>query len=116
MKIHNLSKKLRRKLIGFGLTPEIVAEKIKTNFPQGYTPLNVKICFSEEELFDWLNKKYARCKTVDEVYAWWWSFCKPEYKNVHGGLYIEYMKRHAKRKPLIMYKEMAVDNKQHKIY
>jgi hypothetical protein len=116
MKIYNLNRKLRRKLIKFSLTPEIAAERIKNSFPAGYTPKTVKICFSEEEVLEWLNKKYARCKTVDEVFAWWWSYCKPEYKNVHGGLWYEYLKRHKQRRPLIMYKEMAVDEKQHKIY
>jgi len=113
MKTFKLTPEQKLKLLELGYTQKDCEAMVLADIPNAKT---LKICFSETEVLEWLNKKYPRCLTVDEVFSWWWSYCKPEYKNVHGGLYAEYLKRHAKRKPLVMYKEMAVDNKPHKVY
>ncbi|WP_461249077.1 hypothetical protein, partial [Treponema sp. R6D11] len=77
----------------------------------------LKICFSDDELLEWVNKKYPKKLSIDELYNWWVSNAKPKYmKPQKSGLYVEYMKRRAKGKPLIMYKEMTKDNKQRKVY
>jgi len=77
----------------------------------------LKICFSETEAAEWLQKKHPRKLTINEVYDWWVENAKMEYTNPSmSGLYQEYERLRAMGKPLIMYKEMAKDNKTHKIY
>jgi len=108
-----LTKEQKLKLISCGFTLKEIEEQVKKDIPG---VINLKICFSDEELLEWLKKRYPPKKTVDEVFEWWWSYAKTEYMGVHGGLYYEYERRRALRKPLIMPKEFAVDNKPHKIY
>jgi len=100
-------------LLQFGYTQKDCEEMVLKDIPNAVT---LKICFSEQEVLEWVEKRYPRKLSVDEVFTWWKENAKPKYQGVHGGLYEYYEKRRAKRKPLIMYKEMAADDKPHKIY
>ena len=113
MKTFKLTPEQRFKLLMHGYTQKEIEELVMADIPGAQT---LKICFSDDEVLEWVSKKHPRCLTLDEVFNWWKQYAKPEYQGVHGGLYFEYMKRHAKRKPLIMYKEMAVDDQPHKVY
>ena len=108
-----LTTEQRYKLFELGYSQKDIEEMVLKDIPNAKT---LKICFSEDEVLEWLEKRYPKELSVDELFAWWKSYAKPEYMGVHGGLYVEYKRRRAKRKPLVMYKEMAADNKPHKVY
>lgn len=117
MKIYKKTKQQRYDLLLLGYTPEKIAEKVKASIPPGYKAKTLKICFSEDEALEWAGKKYPPEMSAEELHNLWYFNAKPEYKNPSmSGLYVEYKKRRAKRKPLIMYAEMSEDNKPHKFY
>ena len=113
VKTFKLTPEQKFKLLMSGYTQKEIEEMVMADIPGAKT---LKICFSEDEVLEWLNKKYPPELSIDELFSWWWSYAKPEYMGVHDGLYVEYKKRRAKRRPLIMYAEMAADNKPHKVY
>ena len=113
MRTFKLTPEQRFKLLMLGYTQKEIEEMVMADIPGAET---LKICFSENEVLEWIGKKYPPELSVDELFAWWKSYAKPEYMGVHNGLYVEYKKRRAKRKPLVMYEEMAADNKPHKVY
>jgi len=114
-KLHTfkLTSEQKLTLLQSGYTQKDCEEMVLKDIPNAVT---LKICFSEKEVLEWMEKRYPRKLSVDEVFTWWKQNAKRKYQGVQNGLYVEYLKRRAKRKPLIMYKEMAVDNKPHKIY
>jgi len=113
MRTFKLTPEQRFKLLMLGYTKKDIEDLVKAGIPGAKT---LKICFSETEVLEWMAKRYPPELSIDELFTWWYSHAKPEYMGVHGGLYVEYKKRRAKRKPLIMYKEMAADDKPHKVY
>jgi len=114
MKTFKLTPEQRFKLLMHGYTQKEIEDLVMADIPGAKT---LKICFSEDEAMEWLKKKYPPELSLDELLDWWYSKAKTEFMNVSpSGLYVEYKKRRAKRKPLIMYKEMAVDEKPHRVY
>jgi len=110
-----LTHEQRLKLIGSGYTLKEIQDAVKRDIPGAIT---LKICFSDEETLEWMKKRYPKKLSIDEVFEWWTLHAKTEFTRgvSMSGLYKAYEDRRELRKPLIMYKEMAVDNKPHRIY
>jgi len=114
MRIFKLTAAQRFRLLEHGYAQKDIEAMVQADIPKAKT---IKICFSETEILEWMRKKHQPELSIDELLDWWRFNAKTEFMNVSPtGLYVEYKKRRAKRKPLVMYKEMAVDNKPHKVY
>jgi len=114
MRTFKLTPEQRLKLYATGYSLKEIEAMVKADIPNAQT---LKICFSDAEALEWFRKRYPPELSIDELYQWWVSFAKTEYeKPSMSGLYVEYKRRRAMFKPLVMYKEMAKDNKPHKVY
>ena len=114
MRTFRLTPEQRLKLLQLGYTRKDIEEIVKADIPGAET---LKICFSETEVLEWLGKRYPPKLSVGELFDWWVSNAKTEYKEVSAsGLYKAYEDRREIRKPLVMYAEMSKDNKPHKVF
>jgi hypothetical protein len=112
--VFKLSRDQILKLLSVGLTLADCEAMILRDIPNAKT---LKICFSEKEVLDWIQKRYPKLLSIDEVFEWWQSHAKPEYMRPSmSGLYVHYRELRARGKPLRMYKEMCADNKPHIVY
>jgi hypothetical protein len=125
MQTYKLKAGQKLKLIASGYSLKEIEAHIKTDIPKGKT---LKICFSDEEILDWIKNRYPIKKSITELLEWWKTYAKSDkeinrylgnikHKKLRAsGLYKLYEECREQGKPLVLYKEMAVDNKPHKVY
>jgi hypothetical protein len=114
MHTFKLTAEQRLKIIQHGYSLKEIEAAVKADIPGAQT---LKICFLEAEALEWMQKRHPPKLSIEELYNWWVFYAKREYSNpAKSGLYKAYEERRETGKPLVMYKEMAADNKPHKVY
>jgi predicted DNA-binding transcriptional regulator AlpA len=114
MRTFKLTVAQKLKLLELGYSKKEIELMVKADIPKAKT---LKICFSETEVSEWLNKRHPPILSVDELFNWWVLNAKSEYTHISkSGLYKAYEDHRAMGKPLVLYKEMSADNKPHKVY
>jgi len=118
MRTFKLMPEQKLKLLGSGYTLKEIESMVKADMRTlGLKLQTLKICFSEKEVSEWMQRRHPKKLSIDELYDWWVENAKEKYSKVSmSGLYCEYERLRAMGKPLRMYKEMAMDDKPHKVY
>jgi len=113
-----ISHEQKLKLINAGYTLKELQEQVTADMKKaGLKVQSLKICFSEQEVIEWIDEKYPAKLSIEQLYNLWAESAKNEYKKPSmSGLYKHYEKLRAMGRPLVMYHDMAADNKQHKFF